>query len=427
MTHRALTICAVGYADSPHVAARTRCFAERGHRVYLITETGSAAGIEGVTQLVPEPPKCRLTRLLLRALRRLGINTDHVSRAIGFLTLLQHCRPDVVHVHFAYSYYGWLAAMVGCRPLAVTVMGGDVLFDEQGEPTPQGRWLTLYLLRQADYITAKSDYLISVLNRLGGFGRKAERIVWGIPLRQFRRVDPAALRSRLCIAPSRRIVLSPKILQPFYRIHLLVEAMALVVRAEPDALLLITEYGADPAYRAAIGERIAELGLAGHVRFCGRVTHSDMPAYYSLAEMTVAVPSSDGLPQTLLEGMACETPSVLGRLPRYEELVSHRNSAYFVEAEPESIAAGIITLFQDVELRTVIARNALAIVRKHGALEENAARVEQCFLKLSSARKASTWSAWRTAKALWAYRSFRNGGHETPGLHETKGTRDRRP
>jgi len=27
MTGRPLTICAIGVADSPHVAARTRCFA----------------------------------------------------------------------------------------------------------------------------------------------------------------------------------------------------------------------------------------------------------------------------------------------------------------------------------------------------------------------------------------------------------------
>jgi len=191
VTKRALTICAIGVADSPHVAARTRCFAELGHRVYLITESRSANGIEGVTEVVPELAKNGPLAFFLRVLHRLlalaGLRVDHLSRAVAFIALLRRYRPDVVHVHFAYSYYAWMAGMVGCRPLAVTVMGGDVLFDEQGAPTAEGKWLTLNLLRQADYITAKSDYLISVLERLGGFGRKAERIVWGISLAHFRR------------------------------------------------------------------------------------------------------------------------------------------------------------------------------------------------------------------------------------------------
>jgi glycosyltransferase involved in cell wall biosynthesis len=411
MKKPSLTICAIGYADSPHVAARTRCFAELGHKVYLITETRSANGIEGVTEIVPELPQhgplAFVLRMLLRGLSRAGFKTDHLSRAIAFIALLRRCRPDVVHVHFAYSYYGWMAGMVGCRPLAVTVMGGDVLFDEQGTPTAEGKWLTLHLLRRADYITAKSDYLISVLERLGGLGNKAERIVWGISLRQFRRVEASAFAARLGIVAHRRVVLSPKILQPFYRIHLIVEAMALVVRAVPSALLLITEYAAEAEYRSRLDKRIKELGLEGHIRFCGRIAHADMPNYYSLAEMTVSVPSSDGLPQTLLEGMACETPSVLGRLPRYEEIVSHRSSAYFVDDDPASIAEGIMTLFQDPELRATMARNALTIVRQQGNLEENAARVERRFIQLSDGRSRSVWSGLQLWKALRAYGAFR--------------------
>jgi len=412
MNDRPLIICAVGYADSTHVAARTRCFAERGHRVFLITECPSADGIAGVTELVPRLQSRGLAGLAVRAaswiLRRLSINPDHAWRALSFVTLLRRCRPDVIHVHFAYSYYAWLAGVIGCGPLVVTVMGGDVLFEEQGSPTPMGKWLTLELLKQADFITTKSDHLTTVLDRLGGFGDKAERIVWGISMRRFRRVDATALRSRLGLLPRHRVVLSPKILQPFYRIHLVIDAMADVVRREPDAVLLVTEYGADAEYKASIEARAAELGISDHVRFCGRVDHGDMPAYYSLAEMTVAVPSSDGLPQTLLEGMACETPSILGRLPRYEEIVEHRESAYFVDADPDSIAAGIIEVFADSSLRARIALNALGIVREQADLDEQAERVERHYRRLAGSRRPLTWSLTRMMGVLFAYRRRRD-------------------
>ena len=408
-----LTICAIGYATSTHVAARVRCFAEMGHRVYLITETASEAGIEGVSELVPAGDAAtvehRWLRLCSWAARRLaGRAVDDLERAVAFISLLRRCRPDVVHVHFAYSYYGWLAGVLGCRPLVVTVMGGDVLFEEQGNPTAGGKWATLELLRKADYITSKSHYLTEVLDRLGGFGGKAERIVWGVSLRRFHRVEASALRASFGLAADRRIILSAKILQPLYRVHLVVEAMAIVSRRVPEAILLVTEYGADPAYREMIAARIAALGLGEHVKFCGRVEHADMPFYYSLAEMSVAVPSSDGLPQTLLESMACETPNILSRLPRYEEIVRHGESAYFVTASVEDIAAGIIALFEDAALCRRIAENALAIVGREGDLDQEARRVETRYHELAARVRPRVvdpiglWRSWRSFRRLRA-------------------------
>ena len=201
-----LVICAIGYAQSTHVAARVRCFAELGHRVFLITETASTQGIPGVSELVPTLDPALAENVFFRAAicfwqKILKLNADHLWRVIVFVQLLRSCRPDIVHVHFAHSYYGWIAALCGCRPLVVTVMGGDVLFDEQGAPTAESRLLTLELLRRADYITSKSNYLTTVLNQFGGFGSKAERIIWGISLKDFRRLESTALRSSLGLSP----------------------------------------------------------------------------------------------------------------------------------------------------------------------------------------------------------------------------------
>lgn len=413
IARRPLTICAIGYASSTHVAARVRCFAELGHRVYLLSEVPSSGGIAGVTELVPawDPALARRSwfRLLLWTSRKFaGRAAEDTWRIIAFLRFLRHCRPDIVHVHYAYSYYAWLAGIFGCRPLVVTVMGGDVLFEEQGSPTPIGKWLTLELLRKADYVTSKSNYLTEVLDRLGGYGGKAERVIWGISLRRFQPVNPSPLRDQLGLAASRRAILSAKILRPLYRVHLVVEAMAIVRARFPEAVLLVTEYAADLDYRETIASRVAELGLLDHVKFCGAVDHADMPAYYSLAELAVAVPSSDGLPQTLLEGMACRTPNILGRLPRYEEIVRHGESAYFVTATPRDIAAGMIALLEDAALRARIADNAFAIVAREGDLDEEARRVEARYYALVERVRprtvdlAALWGTWRSFRRFRA-------------------------
>lgn len=408
---RPLTICVIGNANSIHVAIRARCFADLGHKVLLITAEPSRTGITGVTEHGPGLESTRgrdfARRFLAPLPRALGIMPPRLFLLLSLVRFLQKHRPDIVHVHYANGYYGWFAGLIGCRPLVVSVMGGDILFEEQGAPTPITKWLTLELLRQADYITSKSHYLTSVLDQLGGFGRKTERIIWGVSMRRFRRTDAAALKARLGIGAGRRVILSPRILQPFYRVHLLVEALPRIVREVPEALLLVSEHFADPRYRAEIAARVAELGLGDHVIFCGEADHETMPLLYSAAEISIGIPSSDGLPQTMLEAMACETPNILSRLPHYEEIVRHEHSAYFVDAAPEAIAAGVLRLLCDGELRASISRNALDIVTAEANLEEQARRVERRYRELAATvpsralNLSRIWSAWR------AFRRFR--------------------
>jgi len=402
---RPLTICAIGSSASAHVVNRVRCFVERGHRVYLISE--ARAGIDGVTEVVPSEARGQdlplvkvLNALALRCFRRPFPHRALLGLLLDFLSILKQCQPDIVHVHYAYSGWAWMAVVAARHPLVVSIMGGDVLFEEQGSPTPRGRWLTRELLRAADLITSKSTFLIGVLDGLGGFGAKAIRVVWGGDLKRFRKVDADALRASLGLSRDQPVILSPKILRPLYNVHLLIEAMPDIVAACPGATLLVTEYGADPHYRQAMAARIQQLGLGARVKFVGHIPQEDMPRYYSLADVSAAVPSSDGLPQTLLEGMACEVPNILSRLPRYEEVVSHEESAYFVDIEPRAIARGVIRILRDAELRDRLVRRAADIVAVEGDFEADVARVEAEYYRLLAGPRRRTGYATRV-RVLW--------------------------
>jgi glycosyltransferase involved in cell wall biosynthesis len=377
---RLLTILAVGNGRSIHVARFVQSFAKRGHRVLLFTDSPSPSGIEGVTQLVAASPADRFSLLRLPPPFRGALY--HGLYAFELLRALRTQRPDIVHVYYAYSYFAWVAGLLGCTPLVVTTMGGDVLFDEQGSPGPVGKWLTIRLLRQADYITSQSDFLSDEIGRLTGERGKTERVLWGVSPDEFARRDASGLRRALGLDLETRIVLSPKILQPFYRVHLVVEAMAIVRRSIPGAVLVVSEYGADPSYREQLAGRIAELDLSDHVRFVGQIPYEEMPSYYSLADVSVGIPPSDSLPQSLFEAMACGTPMILSRLPRYEEIVQHEQSAYFVDPEPAAIAAGIVRLLDDASLRGRIATEGRRIVVEQANLDEEVARVEGRYREL---------------------------------------------
>ena len=394
---RPLTIVALGAGSSTHVARFVQWFAKRGHQVFLFSDSPNPTGIEGVEQLVPP-----VRRWILRVPRPMRGALYHGLSALDLLRALRGSRPDVVHIYYAYSYYAWVAAVLGCRPLVVTTMGGDVLFDEQGSPGTIGKWLTTQLLRQADYITTQSDFLGDAVTRLGASRSRIERILWGVSPEAFCRRDASDLRLALRFDPGARIILSPKILKPFYRVHLVVEAMAIVRRSIPDAVLVLTEYAADPPYREQIARTITELDLSEHVMFVGQIPYEEMPSYYSLAEVSVGIPSSDSMPQALFEAMACGTPTILSRLPRYEEIVQHEKSAYFVDPDPEAIAAGIIHILDDTALRNGIAERGRRIVVEQADLDQEAARVETRYRELSTTIRPRAFSLAALLSAAFA-------------------------
>ena len=301
---------------------------------------------------------------------------------LGYFQAVRRCKPDIVHVHYASNPNAWMMAVVDRHPLVVSVMGGDILFEEQGKPTPRSRWLTTKLLESADFITSSSNSLTAVLKRLGGFDKKVIRIFWGVDLEIFRRVDVEAVRRELGIQREDEVIFSPKALHPFYNIHLIVEAMPAILHVHPRATLIIAGEAADAAYKAKILESISRLQLQNHVVLVGKAKNEDMPLYYSLAHVVVGIPPSDGMPLTLLEAMACEAPHVLARLPRYAEIVAHEVSAYFVDISAEGVATGVIRLLSDTELREGIAQEGLQIARAQADLQEQVSHVEKKYYEL---------------------------------------------
>jgi L-malate glycosyltransferase len=410
-----LTILAVGAGTSTHVATRTQWFAKRGHKVFLLTTVPRRPEIDGVTQLVVPADRLGSHGWLKRWPGPLRGAISHLLGITLFVRALRISRPDLIHVHYAEQYYGWIAALLGTRPLVVTPMGSDVAaFEERDNATTPGEWWTLRLLRAADYITPPSNFLVEVINRLGDFRAKTERITWGVSLEKFHNHDASALRHALGIDPQARVVLSPKALRPFYRVHLIVEAMAGVHQFYPDAVLVMSEYAQDANYRDQIVARSNELGIGEHIRFAGQIEDDDMPTLYSLADVSVAIPPRDGMPLALLEAMACETPTILSRLPRYEEIVQHEESTYFVEPDPEALAAGIVRLLEDSQLRGRIVEQGRRIVEEEANLDQQAAMVETRYRAITANSRPRVFrlsavlpTVFAAARAYLAFRRSR--------------------
>jgi glycosyltransferase involved in cell wall biosynthesis len=371
-----LKICVVGPTGSHLINQRICFFSRRGHDVTFVAEHVVNEPMNGV-RIFSIP---HVFHQLLGPYRQILAYSDAIRKI----------DPDIVHVHFAQGSWGWGAALAGRYPLVVSIMGGDILFDQQGKPAPRVRALTLALLKRADFITAKSNYLIAELRQLGGFDRKAVRILWMIDKRIFRRVDATALRSKLGIAVDEQVIFSPKSLQRFYNVHLIVDALPAILAREPRTKLIIAEQAAHADYKQELLNRIAELGLGNRVVFAGPIANEEMPDYYSLANVTVAIPPSDGMPMALLEGLACGVPNILSRLENTKEIVTDGENALMIDLSADAVARAVLRIFEEPALREHLVKNGLATVDDLPGLPDELELIERRFHQLLAEARPST-------------------------------------
>ena len=351
----------VGNGATVHALVRGAAIAALGHEVRLVT----------LGPVLPHPGIDVRTRPLPR-------NPLSGFRAfVSFQRDLRDFQPDLLHVHYAGGRLGSLALASGIKPLVVTVMGGDVQPEQHmGAVTALDHRTTRRLLREADLLLAKSTALRNDIAHYGDYAAKTETVRWGIETARFKRDAAQGLSARLKLGLGEGpLLLSPRTLRPLYNIHLIVEAMPAILTTSPEALLLVSRHREDPEYAARLLQRVSDLGIDRSVRFIDPIEYDDMPGLLATTSVVVSVPFSDGLPQTLFESLASQTPIVLGRLAAYDEIVHDGREVLLADLDAGSIAAAVSRLLIDRELAVRLTTAGLRRIHDEGSLRDEAQRV----------------------------------------------------
>jgi D-inositol-3-phosphate glycosyltransferase len=145
--------------------------------------------------------------------------------------------------------------------------------------------------------------------------------------------DRDAVRRRLGIAPSTRLVLCLGSIEPRKAQALLAQAFAQVAGRHPDALLALVGATADDysaGYRAALSEYVERAGLAPRVRI-EPVTGEPFD-WHLAADLLVCASDIESLPRSITEAMAFGTPVVSTRVFGVPELIEDGRSGWLCEA-----------------------------------------------------------------------------------------------
>jgi glycosyltransferase involved in cell wall biosynthesis len=158
--------------------------------------------------------------------------------------------------------------------------------------------------------------------------------------------EAKALRVRLGIDESERVVLAVGRLSHEKGHADLIAAFEIIVKTHPQTKLIIAGDGPE---RVRLEARTRSSGLSDRIIFTGQV--SDASVYYRMADVFALSSHSEGSPNVLLEAMAAGLPVAATRVGGVPEIVTDEESALLVAArDSQSMARAVIRLFDDREL-----------------------------------------------------------------------------
>lgn len=261
--------------------------------------------------------------------------------------LQSRLRFDLIDAHYFYPD-GVAAVMLGRRlgkPVVITARGTDVnLIPDYGLPR---RWIC-WAAERAAGIVAVSEALRAGLVELGIAGSRIQVLRNGADLDLFAPGDRDLARRELGLDVDAAVVLSVGWLIPRKGHDLVIHAVA----ALPDVTLVIVGEGPE----AAALKRLAEqLGSSDRVRFLGSMPQGRLAAVYNAADVLVLASSREGLPNVLLEALACGTPVVATAVWGASEVVAAPVAGRLVEERsPEALGGAIRALLADPPARAAV-------------------------------------------------------------------------
>jgi teichuronic acid biosynthesis glycosyltransferase TuaC len=267
----------------------------------------------------------------------------------NFITEIQRARFrfDLIDAHYFYPD-GVAAALLGRhlgKPVVITARGTDVnLIPEYRMPRRLVRWAAA----RAAGLIAVSQALRARLIELGVPGSRIEVLRNGVDLDLFAPDDRAAARRELGLDPDGPIVLSVGSLIPRKGHDLAIRAAA----AMPETTLLIVGEGSEGA---ALRRLVARLSVADRVHFLGSMPQQRLAIAYNAADVLVLASSREGLPNVVLEALACGTPVVATAVWGTPEVVAAPVAGRLVEERsPEALARAIRELLADPPARAAV-------------------------------------------------------------------------
>jgi sugar transferase (PEP-CTERM/EpsH1 system associated) len=294
--------------------------------------------------------------------------------------LIRRLDVDVVHTHNFYSgLYGIPAARLAGRGVRV-VHGEHGMF--QHEPRRR-QLLGRVAYPFADRVIAVARDQEAILRDLGVPAEKLLTIFNGVDLDRFQPSEEAlAHRHEVGCADAKAVIGCVGRLSEEKGHRYLIEAFQGISRAWAGVHLVIV---GDGPLRKDLERYASGLACADRVHFTGR--RQDVHEIYPMFDVFVLPSLSEGLPNAVLEAMACGRPVVATDVGGTREILDTRTALMVPPGSAARLADAIVRLLEDSVLRRQLGEALRVHVEEHWSLKRMVEDYSRVYSELASSRR----------------------------------------
>ena len=233
--------------------------------------------------------------------------------------MVREQRPDVLLASWAYPD-GFAAQRLGERlglPVVVQCLGSDL---HQFLDDPPRRTRVLETLSRCTRIVVVSAALGRLIVQHGIADDRIDVVENGVDRTLFRPIPRDRARQALRLPRHGKLLVCSAYLVPIKGHRVLLHAFQLL-RTGPGADATLVLLGDGPLRRELTREA-QRLGVADHVLFAGRRPHPEVPLWINASDAVCLASLNEGLPNALIEALACGRPVVATRVGGVPELIT---------------------------------------------------------------------------------------------------------
>ncbi len=287
-------------------------------------------------------------------------------------------QPDIVHIFFGIpdGPIGWALKRAYGLPYLISLRGADVPSDEVKRFAKHYRLLRPFIR----WLWNDADALVAVSN---GLREYAFQTTPDLPIE----VIPNAIELSVFTPPLRRNGDGPvKLLfvgrfNAFKNVEKLIEAVGRLKEMGADNFEL--QLVGEGERRASVERMVIDKGLTRQVRFLGWVDRDSIVERYRQADLFVTATTWEGMPNTVLEGMACGLPVVATRASGLEELVREGVNGYLVNInDTTALAERMFALINNPYERRRMSKESRKIAEQEFAWEYIAEQYQKIYQRI---------------------------------------------
>lgn len=367
-----------GDAQGIHIHEIIRAFRSLGHEVKEAALVSSTPQRQSTDRKIGEAAWKRIARRIPGTYELLQLAYNLYGVPMLAWNALSW-RPDFIYERFSLlNLSGVAIARLLGIPLVLEVNSplaleqqrdGEILWPRFSE------WTERSVCRLATRVIVVSTPLKEILIRSGIDERQFVVMPNGVDVEAFRTEPPNSKLRRDLGLEGKTVIGFVGWFRDWHRVDLLLEAFDRGGLAGHKAALLLIGDGPE---MSMLKKYVAKHRLEPHVVFTGAVSHSTVPAYLNLIDVTVQPAANEYCcPMKILEYMALRKAIVAPRQMNIEEILENeREALFFKPGDADSLAQAMIRLVTQPQLRDELGRAAGDAIGGRGYLwTVNAQRV----------------------------------------------------